>query len=729
MNSTLFKSFAFLFSLLVLFSCDSNSQSLSGLSSNKIVDPVSWTQESKKIGENEYLLIFKATADEHWHFYSQYTEGTMPMAFYFDDIKGYELVGKVSESPKPKEEYDDLLGGLTKYWDKTATFKQKVKITSKEEADIHGAIEFQACIDGACTMLTYEFKFKLPGMTEKTQVEEQKPNPKEVVEPTVVDEPKEAEDAGQDTVSKEEQSVDSTENIATDNSEEADTALAAANSKKDNSKGKKPKGAKQGMIMIFFFAFLAGMLTLITPCVFPMIPMTVSFFMKGQKSRSAGLKQAYFFGFSIVAIFAVLGLALTFLLGKDAMYIISTHWIPNTLFFIIFMIFALSFFGLFELTLPSGLINKADANADKGGYVGTFFVAFTTVLVSFSCTGPILGAALIELSSGSDNSIVFFISMIGFALGFAVPFTLLAMFPSVLKKLKSGSWLNTVKIVFGFIEIALGLKFLSMADLGANWGLLDRETFLAIWIVTFTLLGFYLLGKLKFKGDSDVDVIGVPRLFLAIITFSFVVYMVPGLWGAPLKALSGYVPPMTTQDFDINRLIVENSGGTTVSHKEDLGPRKYSDILHMPTGFHGFYDLEEAKAYAKKVNKPIFVDFTGKTCANCREMENNVWTDKEVKRILNDEYVMVALYADANFITLDKKDWVKTKEGKTIKRLGSKNLNYQMTRFNMNAQPYYVLMDHNENVLTKENKAYDKHIPNFITFLNEGLANYKKLHK
>jgi len=303
------------------------------------------------------------------------------------------------------------------------------------------------------------------------------------------------------------------------------------------------------------------------------------------------------------------------------------------------------------------------------------------------------------------------------------------MFPSVLKKLKSGSWLNTVKIVFGFIEIALGLKFLSMADLGANWGLLDRETFLSLWIVTFALLGFYLLGKLKFKGDSDVTVISVPRLFLAIITFSFVMYMIPGLWGAPLKMLSGYVPPMTTQDFDINRIVVENSGGSVTSHKEDLGNRKYADILHMPTGFDGFFDLEEAKAYAKKVNKPIFVDFTGKTCANCREMENNVWTDKEVKRILNEEYVMVALYADANFIKLDEEDWVTTKDGKVIKRLGSKNLNYQITRFNMNAQPYYVLMDYNEKVLTPKNKAYDKDVANYIKFLKEGIAAYKKLHK
>ena len=723
MNTNILKSITLLF-IFLFFTGGLRAQGLAGMASNKMVDPVSWTQESKKIGENEYLLIFKATADEHWHFYSQYTEGTMPMAFYFDDIKGYKLVGKVSESPKPKEEYDDLLGGLTKYWDKTATFKQKVKITSKEEADIHGAIEFQACIDGACTMLTYDFKFKLSGIAKKTQVEEQKPIPVDTEEPKVIEEPK-IETSTTDNIVVE----DTTEITKEDSITENTAVTSVTTNKNDSPNSEGPEGAKQGMFMIFLFAFLAGMLTLITPCVFPMIPMTVSFFMKGKKSRAAGLKQAYFFGFSIVAIFAVLGLALTLLLGKDAMYIISTHWIPNTLFFIIFMVFALSFFGLFELTLPSGLINKADENADKGGYIGTFFVAFTTVLVSFSCTGPILGAALIELSSGSDNSIVFFISMIGFAFGFAVPFTLLAMFPSVLKKLKSGSWLNTVKIVFGFIEIALGMKFLSMADLGANWGLLDRETFLAIWIVTFALLGMYLLGKLKFKGDSDVDVIGVPRLFLAIVTFSFVVYMIPGLWGAPLKALSGYVPPMTTQDFDLNRIIVENSGGTGIPHKNDLGKRKYTDILHMPVGFEGFYDLEEAKAYAKKVNKPIFVDFTGKTCANCREMENNVWTDSEVKRLLNEEYVMVALYADANFIKLDEKDWIKDENGKTIKRLGSKNLNYQISRFNMNAQPYYVIMDYNEKVLTKENKAYDKHIPNFITFLNEGLVEYKKLHK
>lgn len=680
-------------------------QGLGGLikSQEQAKDPVSWTTKVEKISDSEYKLVFNASADQNWHFYSQYTEGTMPMAFYFDDIKGYKTVGKVTESPKPKEEYDELLGGLTKYWDKTATFTQKIKILTKDKVHVHGAIEFQACINGACMPLTYEFSFNLDGAKDVTEV------------------------VSADNLNlTETQNPDSSVENVVSNTDSASVTVIENNQKSEKVAPTSANNEKEGWGAIFIIAFIAGLLTLITPCVFPMIPMTVSFFMKGNKTRAAGLKQAYFFGFSIVIIFAVLGLLLTLLLGKDAMYIISTHWIPNTFFFVIFMVFALSFFGLFELTLPSGIINKSDKNAEKGGYLGTFFVAFTTVLVSFSCTGPILGAALIELSSGSDNSLVFLISMIGFALGFAIPFTLLAMFPSALKKLKSGSWLNTVKIVFGFIEIALGLKFLSMADLSANWHLLDREVFLSLWIVTFTLLGFYLLGKLKFKGDRDLEKITVSRLFLAIITFSFVVYMIPGLWGAPLKVLSGYVPPLTTQDFDLNRTIIENSGGTS-SIKEDLGSRKYTDQLEFPTGFDGFFDLDEAKAYAKKVNKPIFVDFTGKTCANCREMENNVWNHPEVKKLLNEEFVMVALYADANFIKLPENEWIKPADGsRTIKTLGSKNLNYQMSRFNMNAQPYYVLLDSDDNVLTKQNAAYDKDVQIFISFLKEGIASFKK---
>ena len=664
---------------------------------SQVLNPVKWTYSVKQIDDANAELIFSAKIDKGWHLYSQYMEEGGPIVtnFIFNKDKNYALNGKTSE-PKPESEYDDMFKMTVKYFNSQAVFKQKIKILSKTDFSVKGNFEYMVCNDGSCIPFSdNSFEFKVKG------------NPK-------------ADETAMTTTKTEETDTLQIAALKTDtNTAKTDTSKVTSESIKTKTED------KEGWMAIFLFAFFAGVLTLITPCVFPMIPMTISFFMKGNKDRSKGLKQAYFFGFSIIMIFAVLGLLLTILLGKDAMYIISTHWIPNVLFFVIFMIFALSFFGMFELTLPSSLINKSDKNADKGGYVGTFFVAFTTVLVSFSCTGPILGAALIELTSGSDDSLVFFISMLGFALGFALPFTLLAMFPSVLSKLKSGSWLNTVKIVFGFLEIALGLKFLSMADLGANWGILDREVFLALWIVVFTLLGFYLLGKLKFKGDSDVDRIGVPRLFLAIITFSFVMYMIPGMWGAPLKALSGYVPPMTTQDFDINRLIVENAGSSS-KHESDLGTRKYTDKLHLPTGFEGFFDLEEAKAYAKKVNKPIFVDFTGKTCANCREMENNVWNDPEVKKILNEKYVMVALYADVNFIDLPENEWVTTKDGEVIKKLGSKNLNYQITRFNMNAQPYYVLMDSDEKVLTKENKAYDKHVPNFIQFLNEGLENFNK---
>ncbi|HBF87818.1 MAG TPA: disulfide bond formation protein DsbD [Bacteroidales bacterium] len=669
----------------------------------QILEPVKWTSTVKRINDTEAELIFSAKIEENWHLYSQFLPdgGPIPAKFSFLPSKNYEKTGNVVETPAPEVYYDDIFEMNIKQFSKKANFTQKIKILNVKSFKIKVNFEGQACLEnGQCVMLGKEFEFNIDGVKKKSN--EENPNTDSVNISTI------------NTVVVNDSNSFTTEN---QNSTISTKVEAKTNPIEESS-----------WFGIFIFAFIAGILTLITPCVFPMIPMTISFFMKGKKSKSEGYKQAYFFGFSIIIIFAVLGLLLTMIFGKDAMYIISTHWIPNMIFFVIFMVFALSFFGMFEITLPNKLINQSDKKADKGGYIGVFFVALTTVLVSFSCTGPILGAALIELSSGSDNSIVFFISMVGFALGFALPFTLLAMFPSILSKLKSGSWLNTVKIVFGFLEIALGLKFLSMADLGANWGLLDRETFLALWIVVFALLGFYLLGKLKFKGDNDLKSISVSRLFLSIVTFSFVIYMIPGLWGAPLKVLSGYLPPLTTQDFDLDRIIYENRGSVNISDNEKDVTRKYADILHLPTGFNGFFDLEEAKAYAKKVNKPLFVDFTGKTCANCREMENNVWNDKEVKRMLNEEFVLVALYADANFIDLEENDWVATEDGTVIKTLGKKNLNYQITRFQMNAQPYYVLMDFNEEILTSQNKSYDKEVPNFINFLNEGLESFKKKH-
>lgn len=660
--------------------------------------PAKWTFKTKAINDSISELVMQCSLNGDWHIYSQHTKGTEnPIIFTFEKSGNYETIGNVKESPKPIAEYDPFAKDSTRYFKHKATFTQKIKVKSKEDFKIKGNVNYQLCEKGSCVPPEdVEFSFNVKG------------NPAYGATTAVI-----TEEIAEQTITPTETATEKVETEQIAQATEEQTP-ATEETQKDKS-----------MWTVFFVSFTAGLLALITPCVFPMIPMTISFFMKGNTSKRKGRQQAFFFGGSIIFMFTVLGLILTWALGGDAMYIISTHWIPNLIFFVIFMIFAFSFFGLFELTMPSKLINKSDEQADKGGYLGTFFIALTTVLVSFSCTGPILGAALIEMASGSSNSYVFLISMLGFAVGFALPFTILAMFPSVLKNMKSGAWLNTVKIVFGFIEIALGLKFLSMADLSAGWGILDRETYLALWIVTFSMLGFYLLGKLKFKGDAPLEKIGVPRLFLSLIVFSFVVYMIPGMWGAPLKAISGYIPPQTTQDFDLIRINAENA---TVATSTSTLPvdRKYAKELHLPTGFEGFFDLEEAKAYAKKVGKPIFIDFTGKTCANCREMENYVWVDPQVKKRLTEEYVMVALYADVNTIELPENEWVTTKDGKTIKTLGKKNHNFQIEQFKANAQPLYVLMDADGNLLTKEPKSYDRDINNFVKFLDEGLANFKK---
>lgn len=661
------------------------------LFASSVFSQAKWDFKTKKINDSISELQLKVKLGDGWHIYSQYTKGTeLPIVFEFEKSNDYQRIGKVIE-PKAIAEYDKYAKDTTKHFGGTVLFRQKIKVRSEKDFKVKGNVNFQLCEKGSCIPPEdVAFSFDVKGNPKASQMTE---------------------------VISETETQTSTQTQADVQTQTSTTIQAQESKKEDNS-----------MLMVFLISLGAGLLTLVTPCVFPMVPMTISFFMKGKKSKKQGLKEAFFFGGSIIFMFAVIGLVLTLLLGKDAMYLISTHWVPNMLFFIIFMLFAFSFFGMFEITLPSSWINKSDKNADKGGYLGAFFIALTTVLVSFSCTGPILGAALMGVASSSTNSLVFLISMIGFSIGFALPFTLLAMFPQMLSKMKSGSWLNTTKIVFGFLEIALGLKFLSMADLSANWGLLDRETYLVLWIIIFTLLGFYLLGKLKFKGDNDLEQIGVGRLFLSIITFSFALYMIPGLWGAPLKAISGYVPPMTTQDFNIERSIIENAGTTSsveASANSLPANRKYTDQLHFPTGFEGFFDLEEAKAYAKQVGKPIFIDFTGKTCANCREMEYYVWEDKQVKKILTQDYVMVALYADANFIKLPENEWVTLKDGTVAKTLGKKNHNYQMEHFNANAQPLYVLMSADGKVLNTP-KGYDRNVENFVKFLEEGKANFKK---
>ncbi|MDE6483176.1 MAG: thioredoxin family protein, partial [Rikenellaceae bacterium] len=458
-----------------------------------------------------------------------------------------------------------------------------------------------------------------------------------------------------------------------------------------------------------------------------MVPMTVSFFMKSSGSKGRGRFMASFYGLSIIALYTLpiaIIIMVTYIAGGDAVTAdifnwLSTHWIPNIIFFFTFMIFAASFLGAFEIVLPSSLVNKSDAKADKGGLVGVFFMALTLVLVSFSCTGPIVGSILVQSTQGAIWEPI--VTMLVFSAAFALPFTLFAFFPSLLKNLpKSGGWLNSVKVVLGFIELALGLKFLSVADQTYHWGILDREVYIALWIVIFSMLGFYLLGKLRFSHDSEEPYIKVKKLILAIITFAFVVYLIPGMFGAPLKALSGYLPPMHTHDFN---LMEARGGAGAVTGDSEARGKKYSDFLHMPHGLNGFFDYEEGMAYARKAGKPVLLDFSGHGCVNCREMEANVWSDKEVLRILGDEYVIISLYVDDKK-ELPESEWVTLPNGKVLKTLGKINANFQTTRFGVNGQPYYILLDNDGKELSQP-RGYNLNVQEYIDFLNEGVAKYK----
>ena len=472
-------------------------------------------------------------------------------------------------------------------------------------------------------------------------------------------------------------------------------------------------------------AILWGFAALLTPCVFPMVPMTVSFFMKGSENKAAGRMKAFTYGLFIVALYtlpiAAIILITRFVGGEavtaDIFNWLATHWLPNILFFVVFMVFAASFFGAFEITLPSALVNKSDQKADKGGIAGIFFMALTLVLVSFSCTGPIVGSVLIQSTSGEFWQPI--VTMFAFSLAFALPFTLFALFPSLLKNLpKSGGWLNSVKVVLGFVEVALGFKFLSVADQTYHWGLLDREIYLAIWIVCFSLLGLYLLGKLRFAHDSELKHISVTRLGLAIAVFTFVVYMIPGMWGAPLSGLSGYLPPLHTQDF----VMSQGSASTPAAATQSV---KYGDKLHLPHGLQGYFDLAEAEAAAKREGKPLFVDITGHGCVNCREMEARVWSDERVLDILREKYVVVALYTDDK-MSVPESEWITTEGGDTFKTLGRINSYIARTRFGVNAQPNYILITADGESLAPT-RGYDLSVDGFVEFLEGGLAEFEKL--
>ncbi len=635
---------------------------------SQVVNPPKW-EVSLSGGEiepgEEVELVLKAEIPRDWYIYTNDFDpdlGPLLTLLILESSEGVETVGEL-RAIDHKTKYDEIWEGEVNYFDRSGEFRQTLRITDASPI-IRGSIEYQMCSDITNQCINFEEDFDLS-----------------------------SEDKGR---------------VPTEESAEGDSDRGALIPSDEE--------GKESVITFMVLAFLAGLAALLTPCVFPMIPMTVSFFTGRSKSRAHGLKNAFIYGFSIIAIYTVAGTMVAAIQGPEFANWLSTHWAPNIFFSAVFIFFALAFLGMFEITLPSGLVNKIDAKADQGGLAGIFFMAFTLVLVSFSCTGPIVGSILI--SSAGGELIKPIAGMFSFSLAFALPFALFAIFPEWLNSLpKSGGWLNSVKVVLGFLELALAFKFLSIADQVYHWHILDREVYIAIWIVIFALLGLYLLGKLRLPHDSPLEYIGVPRLMLAMLTFVFVVYLIPGMWGAPLKALSGYLPPMSSHDFDLVRMTREGGGAAGDKSKLDEIPR-FSEFLHFPHGIQGYFDYDQALAAAKRQDKPLFIDFTGHGCVNCREMEARVWSDPRVLERLKEDFVLVALYIDERY-TLPESEWyTSTYDGKVKSTIGKQNADFQITRFNNNAQPYYVILDHEEELLVKP-KAYDTNIQNFIDFLEE----------
>ena len=635
---------------------------------------------------SEVELVFTVSLDESWYIYSSdlpADASPIPASVIFENTEGFEVIGDLIPT-NPKKKYDNFFNEEVTYFSGKGEFKQKIKILSPD-FQLTGELEFQTCsdVEGLCIRGTEDFNVTFSSLEEGEKKITTVANP-------------------------------ITQKKSSDIKNAFDHLLTPDD---------------EGSLWGFFIAaFLFGLAALLTPCVFPMIPMTVAFFTNSSQSRGQAISKAVVYGISIIVIYILIGLLFTSLFGVGIANELATGAIPNIIFFSVFVIFALSFFGLFEIVLPSGLVNRMDKRASKGGMLGTFFMAFTLVLVSFSCTGPIVGTILIESFQGQVMKPV--VGMLGFSSAFAIPFTLFAIFPGMLKELpKSGGWLNSVKVVLGFIELALGFKFLSVADQAYHWGILDREIYIAIWFVIAVLLGIYLLGKLRLPHDDKVEHTSVPRLVLAMISFVFAMYLLPGMFGAPLKALSGYLPPLTTHDFALREIIREE-----VSNAEISGPTsnsafpsqvKHADILHLPHGIQGFFDYEQAVAYAKKVNKPLFIDFTGHGCVNCRKMEEYVWSDPAVLERLKEDYVVVALYVDDK-TELPQSEWYTSEfDNKVKKTIGKQNFDFQITQFNGNAQPYYILLDNNEAPLVRP-KSYDPEVANFIDFLDRGLAEFEK---
>ena len=668
----------FLAVLFTIFSFTINAQ---------IFNPVSWDFSQKQISETEVELTFKASIDEPWHMYSQFIEDDIIATKFTFFYEGDTIVSKPSEG-KSIEQYEPLWEMTLRYFEHEAIFKQRITVNSKSNIELGGYVDFMVCDESQCLPPDYsEFSFTIKGV-------------EDVVE-------------GKETLNFIQKKTEKTELEESNNKEKSEVKDIKVNDKKNSD-----ESSSKGMWGLFFIAFFSGFAALLTPCVFPMIPMTVSFFTKQSKTKAKGITNAIIYGISIIVIYVALGVGVSAIFGADSMNLLATNIYFNIAFFVLLIVFGASFLGAFEITLPSSWVNKSDKASDKGGLIGIFFMAFTLALVSFSCTGPIVGTLLVEAASGGFMGPI--IGMLGFSLAIALPFALFAAFPGWLNSLpQSGGWLNSVKVTLGFLEIALAFKFLSNADLVMDTHLLEREIFLAIWIVIFGLLTMYLLGFLKFAHDSELKYISVSRLSAAILTGTLTVYMIPGLWGAPLKLIAAFPPPLEYSESPYglgNRL-----GGSADEHIEGqhLGPQ----------GIMAFNDYDKGLAYAKKVGKPVVIDFTGKACVNCREMEQAVWSDPVIKNILKNDVVLISLYVDLKTKLPKEDQYETTLAGKTkkVRTIGDQWMVLQANTYGTNSQPYYVFLNHEEETLVG-NANYQDYgtVDLFKDWLNRGLAEFSK---
>ena len=665
------------FSLLLLLSVFASSFA-------QILEPIKWNFKSQNVSTDVVDLQFTATIDQGWHLYGTDLPEGGPIAttFDFNEVVGATLDGKIKADQKPTLKFDPQFDMELNWYDNRVTFTQRIKL-SDSNYRIVGNVRFMGCNDATCLPPTpVEFSFASPGTAAATEEAEATSSP--VSETT--NEPKVSVSPQFETLAPSSASNQLLNTLWTpviDQIQAFDKSSSTSNA---------------SLIVILLTGFVGGLLALLTPCVWPMIPMTVSFFLKRTKDRKKAIRDAVTYGLSIIIIYVALGLIITGVFGASALNDLATNAVFNILFFLLLVVFAVSFLGAFEITLPASWATRLDSKADSTtGLLSIFFMAFTLALVSFSCTGPIIGTLLVQAASlGAKTGPA--VGMFGFACALAIPFTLFAIFPSMLQSMpKSGGWLNAVKVTLGFLELALALKFLSVADLAYGWRILDRETFLTLWIVIFALLGMYLIGKLKFSHDSDLPHVTIPRLFLAIISFAFSIYMIPGLWGAPLKAISAFAPPLTTQDFNLN-----------------------------PASTHAAFDnYEEGMIYAQEHNKPVLLDFSGHGCVNCRKMEASVWTDPEVKNQIEQNYVLITLYVDDK-TPLEKPISIEEYGKKrTLYTIGDKWSYLQRHKFGANAQPYYVLLDNEAKPLAPA-YSYNESIPDYLHFLNEGMTAYDK---